>query len=95
MSANHNSEDHSTVDHCADFGPVQKRALLWFMCAIIAGGLLTYKLCSIDGNMYETGGDTLDYVAYRENRVGSRSIGSEQIDPRMHSSYTTAVENAK
>ena len=79
-------------DPCADFGPIQMRAIVWFFCVILFGGFLTYKLSSIDRWMYDNDGETFDRLAHQENRRALFGISSEHLDPRQNGSYVAAAK---
>ena len=77
-------------DPCAEFGPTQRSATVWFFCAILVGASLTVVLSQIDRFNYDTKGRYLDYSAYKNNRKSSTTIPFEQIDERKeHSSVNT------
>lgn len=72
-------------DPCADFGPDQRWAVVWFISVIVIGVAATYGLSKVDRFNYDTKGRFLDNEKYRQNRLATTSIGSESIDPRASS----------
>ena len=76
------SQTNSVEDPCAEFGPVQRNAIIWFVFVVIGGGILVSQLARIDSWMFENNAETLDYGKYRENRVSQYSMGSDDVDPR-------------
>jgi hypothetical protein len=78
------------MDPCAQFGPVQKRALVWFVVIILIGSALVCKLARVDRWMYDNNGEFLNYKAYKDNRTAATSVASEPSDPRMFSDLNTA-----
>lgn len=88
------SDNNSNIDPCGEVGPVQRWAFVWFFVMVLCGGMLTYRLATIDRWMYDNNGERLDYDAYRENRSATTSIGSERIDPRQLSSEPVAQKRA-
>ena len=82
---------HEVEDACAEFGPVQYRALVWFFSVILIGMGLTYTLRMTDLHNYMTNGEYFDNDAYRENRLSSTSVASEPMDERAHGDLPTAA----
>lgn len=80
----------NSQDPCAEFGPTQKSALIWFVGAITFGALLTWKLCAIDFHLYSTNAEMIDYGKQHENRTAAATIGSEEIDGRARGDFGTA-----
>ena len=83
------------TDPCAEFGPVQMRALVWFFCVILIGGALTFKLSKIDRWMWEHDGETLNREAHVENRHALFGIQSEHLDPRQNGTYVAAASKTE
>lgn len=86
------SEEKNVEDPCAEFGPAQRAALVWFAAVIVIGMALTYKLAGIDRWMFVHNAETLDYHAYKENRRAATTIASEQLDERQAGDYVSAIE---
>ena len=87
------SQTNSVEDPCADFGPVQRNALIWFVFVVIGGGILVSQLARIDSWMFANNAENLDYGKYRENRVAQYSLGSDAVDPRSRGALpSTSVE---
>ena len=81
----------SSADPCAEFGPAQKAALVWFIAVILLGIPLVVTLCGIDTKMYAAKGRFLDFETYKENRMAFTSIGSENFDERAQGGYSVAA----
>lgn len=86
----------ATKEHKADplegFQSENRGAAIWFVCAILFGGFLTYKLSRIDRMNYDTKGKYLNYTEYKENRLATTSLGSETKDPRASSLLSTKIK---
>ena len=85
------SEKVNIEDPCAEFGPTQKWAVVWFLSVLVITALLVCKLSEIDRKMYDTNAECLDYDQYRANRASSFGLKSEAVDPRQRGSYSEAV----
>lgn len=86
------SEQTTQLDPCKEFGPSQKKALIWFFAVIIIGAALTWRLSKVDRWMYDNNGEYLNYEAYRDNRNAATSVAMEPGDPRKYGDITTARE---
>lgn len=84
------SSDSLVKDPCAEFGPTQIKALLWFFGAVLVGGTLVANFARIDQWMYDTNAEFYNYTSYRENRKSSTSLASDSIDERAHGSLVDA-----
>ena len=86
-------EDAGVVDPCAEFGPAQRSAVVWFVVILIGGALLTAKLAGVDTWMYENNAEVLDYQKYRENRAAFTGLASERSDARSHGDLGSARQH--
>ncbi len=86
------SDNSSKADPCGSFGPVQKKAVLWSVCAIIAGTIFCARFMGLDRWMYDNDADILDYTAYDENRTAQTELGSERLDSRQAGGLSDAVK---
>lgn len=77
-------------DPCAEFGPVQIKALLWFFGAVLLGGTLVANFARIDAWMWDTNAEFFNYNAYRENRKSATSLAGDSIDERAHGGIDAA-----
>ncbi len=87
--ASHEAEG-MVKDPCAEFGPVQIKALLWFFGAVLLGGTLVVNFAKIDAWMWDTNAEFFNYSAYRENRKSATSLAGDSIDERAHGGMTDA-----
>jgi hypothetical protein len=85
------ADNGQITDPCGEFGPVQKSALAWFFSVIAIGVFAVYQLCKIDRHMYDSNAETLDYSAYRDNRLAQVGIRSDLIDPRSHADSVSVI----
>ena len=81
--------DNKIEDPCADFTPVQRNAYIWFFCALLLGGILTFKFSKIDRWMYDHNAEFINVTAHKEIRHASASLQSERIDPRQGGDLVT------
>lgn len=91
--------DSLVKDPCAEFGPTQIKALLWFFGAVLLGGTLVTNFARIDAWMWDTNAEFFNYSAYRENRKSATSLGGDSVDERAHGGVLDArklvVEHSK
>lgn len=87
--ASHDAEG-MVKDPCAEFGPVQIKALLWFFGAVLLGGTMVANFAKIDAWMWDTNAEFFNYSAYRENRKSSTSLAGDSIDERAHGGVSEA-----
>ena len=89
----HTSEQQGTVvDPCAEFGPDQRWAVVWFVLILIGGVTFVRVLSHIDEWMYAHNAEFLDYDAYADNRFSHTSIRSAPMDPRARGDLQTAYD---
>lgn len=79
------------VDPFASLGGERRRAIVWFVVVLVFAVVFVVRLASIDRWMYDHNAETIDYVKYRENRLGSVSIASERIDSRSRGDYSSVT----
>lgn len=83
---------HDTQDDpCAEFGPTQRWAVVWFFSVIALGLFMTYRLSNLDRWMYDNNAETFNTESIRENRLAFTSVRSEQSDPRQQGDYFSAL----
>jgi len=87
----HGANETSATDPCADIGPEQRKAFIWFVAVIIIGVALSFQLASIDRWMYDNNGELFDLAKIRENRRAGTSLPSERLDERLNGNYSEAV----
>ena len=87
------SEAVEIADPCADFGPAQRTAVVWFIVMVLGGALLTARLAGIDAWMFVNNAEVLDYEKYRENRAAFSGLASERSDPRSRGDLSSAEQS--
>lgn len=86
------TEASTTVqDPCAEFGPNQRWALVWFLAIVFGGIVLVTQFARMDSWMWENNADFMDWKAYKENRIAHTTIPSERTDHRSAGDYSTAA----
>lgn len=86
-----NNQSTVSDDPFASLAGERRRAIVWFIAVLVIAVVLVVRLASIDRWMYDNNAETLDYVKYRENRLGSTSIASERNDSRSQGDYSSMV----
>lgn len=81
-------------DPCAEFGPAQRNAILWFLFIIIGFGIVVSQLARLDSWMYVNDAETLDYDKYRENRTAQSTVPSEGMDIRANGTFPSSSTNS-
>ncbi len=92
MADTSHGHDSLVKDPCAEFGPTQIRALIWFFGAVLLGGTLVTNFARIDAWMYSNNAEFFNYTAYRENRKSATSLASDSVDERAHGGLADARE---
>ncbi|MCC6220101.1 MAG: hypothetical protein IT291_02560 [Deltaproteobacteria bacterium] len=88
-------QSSKTEDPCADFGAIQRNAVIWFIACIAIGIFICVKCANIDSWMYHSNAETLDYSAYRENRLATFTLPSEATDKRTAQSIASVTRRLK
>jgi len=82
---------HNQKDPCADFGPDQRYAVVWFFAVVIIGLFAVFTFRNTDAYNYATNGEFYDYAKFRANRVGQTHIASEGADERANGNLAHAA----
>ena len=77
----------SQEDPCADYGPNQRSAVVWFFAVISIGVVLGVSLATYDRGNYDAKGYIMRFDDHKENRLSATSLPSERQDERTLSSF--------
>lgn len=89
--ASSNNPATQIVDPCAEIGPNQRWAFVWFVAILIIGTVATVKFAGMDKWMWEHNADWMDWDKYKENRVAHTTIPSERNDRGSEGDYASAA----